>query len=224
MNLSDVKFDSNGLVPVIVQDAASGQVLTLAYANLEALEQTLYTRKSTFWSRSRRELWVKGATSGNTQEVLEVVLDCDQDAVLYKVIPNGPACHTGAESCFHNPLIESSTTPSPSRGREPRGGGEASKHPPLGEVLEKVYRTIESRIQELPEGSYVAKMHQAGLDRILKKIGEEAGEVIIAAKNENPEELRWEASDLLFHLLFTLAERGLSPDDLAKALWERHKP
>lgn len=224
MNLDDVTFDDKGLVPVIVQDAATGQVLTLAYANREALEQTLSTHKSTFWSRSRRELWVKGATSGNTQEVLEVVLDCDQDAVLYKVIPHGPACHTGAESCFHNPLIESSTTPSPSRGRGPGSGGEASKHPPLGEVLEKVYGTIQSRIQELPQGSYVAKMHQAGLDRILKKIGEEAGEVIIAAKNENPEELRWEASDLLFHLLFTLAERGLSPDDLAKALWERHKP
>jgi phosphoribosyl-ATP pyrophosphohydrolase/phosphoribosyl-AMP cyclohydrolase len=206
MNLNDVKFDEKGLVPVIVQDAASGQVLTLAYANREALEQTLSTRRSTFWSRSRQEIWVKGATSGNTQGVREVVLDCDGDAVLYKVVPDGPACHTGAESCFHNPITE------------------ASDHPLLGEVLEKVYRTVQSRIRELPEGSYVARMHQAGLDRVLKKIGEEAGEVIIAAKNQHPEELRWEASDLLFHLLFALAERGLSPDDLAKALWERHKP
>lgn len=206
MNLDEVKFDEKGLVPVIVQDAVSGQVLTLAYANRAALEQTLSTRKSTFWSRSRQEIWVKGATSGNTQRVLEVVLDCDGDAVLYKVVPGGPACHTGAESCFHNPITE------------------ASSHPPLGEVLEKVYRTVQSRIRELPEGSYVARMHQAGLDRVLKKIGEEAGEVIIAAKNQDPEELRWEASDLLFHLLFALAERRLSPDDLAKALWERHKP
>ncbi|GEM85661.1 bifunctional phosphoribosyl-AMP cyclohydrolase/phosphoribosyl-ATP diphosphatase HisIE [Meiothermus granaticius] len=205
MNLDQVRFDERGLVPVIVQDAASGQVLTLAYANREALEQTLQTRRSTFWSRSRGELWVKGATSGNTQEVLEVRLDCDQDAVLYRVRPNGPACHTGAETCFHHPI-----TP------------EAA--PPLGEVLEKVYHTIRSRMAELPEGSYVAKLHQAGLDRVLKKIGEEAGEVILAAKNRDPQELRWEASDLLFHLLFTLAECELSPEDLAKALWERHRP
>lgn len=205
MDLANVHFDANGLVPVIVQDARTGQVLTLAYANLEALEQTLQTRQSTFWSRSRGELWVKGLTSGHTQEVLEVVLDCDQDAVLYKVIPQGPACHTGAESCFHHPL-----TPTP--------------HPPLGEVLEKVYQTIQQRIRTLPEGSYVAKMHQAGLDRLLKKIGEEAGEVIIAAKNQGSDELAWEASDLLFHLLFVLAEQGVTPADLARTLWERHKP
>ncbi|WP_337870477.1 bifunctional phosphoribosyl-AMP cyclohydrolase/phosphoribosyl-ATP diphosphatase HisIE [Meiothermus sp.] len=206
MNLDSVNFDAQGLVPVIVQDARSGQVLTLAYANRQALENTLQTRQSTFWSRSRGELWVKGLTSGNIQEVVEVTLDCDQDAVLYKVIPHGPACHTGAESCFHYSV-------SPPSG-----------HPPLGEVLEKVYRTILERLETLPEGSYVAKMHQAGLDRVLKKIGEEAGEVIIAAKNANREELAWEASDLLFHLLFTLAEQGLTPADLARTLWSRHKP
>ncbi|MCX7600972.1 MAG: bifunctional phosphoribosyl-AMP cyclohydrolase/phosphoribosyl-ATP diphosphatase HisIE [Meiothermus sp.] len=205
MNLDDVRFDASGLVPVVVQDVRTGQVLSLAYANREALEKTLQTRQSTFWSRSRGELWVKGLTSGNTQEVLEVALDCDQDAVLYKVIPHGPACHTGAESCFHDPL----TPPA---------------HPPLGEVLERVFRTIEQRLKTLPEGSYVAKMHQAGLDRVLKKIGEEAGEVIIAAKNPNPQELEWEAADLLFHLLLALAERGITPSDLAHTLWSRHKP
>lgn len=205
MNIEDVKFDANGLVPVVVQDAVSGQVLTLAYANRKALAKTLETRQSTFWSRSRNELWVKGATSGNIQEVVEVLLDCDQDAVLYKVIPTGPACHTGAESCFHNQI------------------GEPPEHPPLGEVLEKIYRTIRSRLEQRPQGSYVVKMHDAGLDRILKKIGEEAGEVIIAAKNSNREELAWEASDLLFHLLFTLAELGLSPQDLARVLWERNQ-
>jgi phosphoribosyl-ATP pyrophosphohydrolase/phosphoribosyl-AMP cyclohydrolase len=204
MSLDDVQFDANGLVPVIVQDARTGQALTLAYANREALEKTLQTRLSTFWSRSRGELWVKGQTSGHTQHVLEVTLDCDQDAVLYKVIPHGPACHTGAESCFHHPL----TLPA---------------NPPLGEVLERVYRTIQHRLQTLPEGSYVAKMHQAGLDRLLKKIGEEAGEVIIAAKNQDREELKWEASDLLFHLMFVLAEQGIAPDDLARTLWDRHK-
>lgn len=205
MNLANVRFDASGLVPVIVQDARTGQVLTLAYANLEALEQTLQTRQSTFFSRSRGELWVKGLTSGHTQEVLEVVLDCDQDAVLYKVIPQGPACHTGAQSCFHHPL-----TP--------------STEPPLGEVLEKVFETIQERMATLPEGSYVARMHQAGLDRILKKVGEEAGEVIIAAKNQSREELAWEASDLLFHLMFLLAEEGLTPADLARTLWSRHRP
>lgn len=214
MKLDEIKFDTNGLVPVIVQDANSGQVLTLAYANREALEQTLQTRQSTFWSRSRNELWVKGLTSGHTQEVVEVTTDCDQDAILYRVIPNGPACHTGAETCFHTPVSTSSLT----------GGELKPDHPPLGEVLEKVYRTIQQRITELPEGSYVAKMHTAGLDRILKKVGEEAGEVIIAAKNRDAEELKWEASDLLFHLLFTLAELGVSPNDLAKTLWGRHKP
>ncbi|MCS7069656.1 MAG: bifunctional phosphoribosyl-AMP cyclohydrolase/phosphoribosyl-ATP diphosphatase HisIE [Meiothermus sp.] len=205
MNLDDVRFDASGLVPVVVQDVRTGQVLSLAYANREALEKTLQTRQSTFWSRSRGELWVKGLTSGNTQEVLEVALDCDQDAVLYKVIPHGPACHTGAESCFHDPL----TPPA---------------HPPLGEVLERVFRTIKQRLKTLPEGSYVAKMHQAGLDRVLKKIGEEAGEVIIAAKNPDPKELEWEAADLLFHLLLALAERGITPTDLAHTLWSRHKP
>jgi phosphoribosyl-ATP pyrophosphohydrolase/phosphoribosyl-AMP cyclohydrolase len=206
MNLADIQFDANGLIPVIVQDALSGQVLTLAYANHEALVRTLQTRQSTFWSRSRNQLWVKGQTSGNTQEVLEVVLDCDQDAVLYRVVPNGPACHTGAESCFHHTLSS------------------PSDHPPLGEVLERVYRTIQRRIETLPEDSYVARMHQAGLDRVLKKIGEEAGEVIIAAKNTDRKELEQEASDLLFHLLFLLAEQGISPADLARALWARHKP
>jgi phosphoribosyl-ATP pyrophosphohydrolase/phosphoribosyl-AMP cyclohydrolase len=206
MNLADIQFDANGLIPVVVQDARSGQVLTLAYANHEALVRTLQTRQSTFWSRSRNQLWVKGQTSGNTQEVLEVVLDCDLDAVLYKVIPNGPACHTGAESCFHHTLSS------------------PSDHPPLGEVLERVYRTIQHRLKTLPEGSYVARMHQAGLDRVLKKIGEEAGEVIIAAKNTDRKELEWEASDLLFHLIFLLAELGISPADLARALWARHKP
>ncbi|MCS7195552.1 MAG: bifunctional phosphoribosyl-AMP cyclohydrolase/phosphoribosyl-ATP diphosphatase HisIE [Meiothermus sp.] len=208
MNLDDVRFGPDGLVPVVVQDARTGRVLTLAYANREALEGTLRTRRSTFFSRSRQALWVKGQTSGHGQEVLEVLLDCDQDAVLYRVVPHGPACHTGAESCFHHPLGEE--------------GGPA--HPPLGEVLERVYQTILERISSLPEGSYVAKLHQAGLDRVLKKVGEEAGEVIIAAKNSEKEALVWEAADLVFHLLFALAERGVSPSDLAQTLWHRHRP
>lgn len=204
MDLSAVRFDETGLVPVVVQDARTGEVLTLAYANREALEETLRTRRSTFFSRSRQALWRKGETSGHTQEVVEVLLDCDGDAVVYRVLPQGPACHTGERSCFHRALLE----------------GEKD----LGFVVGQVYATIKERLRTLPEGSYVARMHRAGLDRILKKIGEEAGEVILAAKNQNPEELRHEAADLLFHLLLTLAELGLGPEDLAKTLWERHRP
>ncbi|BDG15914.1 bifunctional phosphoribosyl-AMP cyclohydrolase/phosphoribosyl-ATP diphosphatase HisIE [Thermus brockianus] len=202
----EVRFDERGLVPVVVQDARTGEVLTLAYANREALEETLRTRRSTFYSRSRQALWRKGETSGHFQEVVEVLLDCDGDAVVYKVLPKGPACHTGERSCFHRPLLQEKATPS------------------LGEVLERVYATIGERLRTLPEGSYVAKLHRAGLDRILKKIGEEAGEVILAAKNHDKAELRHEAADLLFHLLLTLAEEGVGLDDLAETLWERHKP
>lgn len=204
MDLGQVRFDEKGLVPVVVQDARTGEVLTLAYANREALEETLRTRRSTFYSRSRQALWRKGETSGHTQEVVEVLLDCDGDAVVYRVVPHGPACHTGERTCFHRPLLE----------------GEKD----LGFVVGQVYATLQERLRTLPEGSYVARLHQAGLDRILKKIGEEAGEVILAAKNQNPEELRHEAADLFFHLLLTLAELGLTPEDLARTLWARHRP
>ncbi|AEB12212.1 bifunctional phosphoribosyl-AMP cyclohydrolase/phosphoribosyl-ATP diphosphatase HisIE [Marinithermus hydrothermalis] len=206
MNLEEVKFDERGLVPVVVQDAESGQVLTLAYANREALERTLETGYSHFYSRSRQALWKKGETSGHVQEVLEVRLDCDGDAVLYRVRPRGPACHTGEVTCFHRALSDQ------------------APHPPLGEVLERVYRQILERFAQQPEGSYVARLHREGLDRILKKVGEEAGEVIIAAKNADAEELAWEAADLVFHLLLVLAEAGLAPEDLARVLWARHKP
>ncbi len=205
MNLDAVKFDERGLVPVVIQDAGSGEVLTLAWANREALERTLQTGQTHLYSRSRQALWKKGETSGHVQDLVEMRLDCDGDAVLYRVRPHGPACHTGARSCFHNPVTPEAT-------------------PPLGWVLEQVWRTIQNRLETMPEGSYVARMHAAGLDRILKKIGEEAGEVIIAAKNPDDGELAWEASDLLFHLLLTLAERGLTPEDLARVLNERHQP
>jgi len=204
MDLSAVRFDEKGLVPVVVQDARTGEVLTLAYANREALEETLRTRRSTFYSRSRQALWSKGETSGNVQEVVEVLLDCDGDAVVYRVVPQGPACHTGERTCFHQALL-----PGPKD---------------LGFVLGRVHATIEERLRTLPEGSYVARMHRAGLDRILKKVAEEAGEVILAAKNGSPEELRHEAADLLFHLLLTLAESGVSPEEVAETLWKRHRP
>ncbi len=207
MTLEDVRFDERGLVPVVMQDARTGEVLTLAWANREALEKTLATGFAHFYSRSRNKLWKKGEESGNLQEVVEVTLDCDGDTVLYKVLPHGPACHTGEHSCFHNPIEVRAERPAD-----------------LGEVTAQVFATIEARLRDLPEGSYVARLHREGLDRILKKVAEEAGEVILAAKNQDKDELRWEAADLFFHLLLTLAELGLTPEDLARELERRHRP
>lgn len=200
--LDDVKFDAQGLVPVIAQDANTGEVLMLAWANREALSLTLSQHKGTYFSRSRNALWVKGETSGHSQHVHKVAIDCDGDAVLYLIDQQGAACHTGDRSCFHNTLY-----------------GETV--PQLGGTLERVYQVIADRIIQQPEGSYVTKMHQAGLDRILKKIGEEAGEVIIAAKNQDHQELAQEAADLLFHTLFVLAESGVTPQDVAQVLSAR---
>jgi phosphoribosyl-ATP pyrophosphohydrolase/phosphoribosyl-AMP cyclohydrolase len=207
-SLDSVRFDASGLVPVVTQDSANGRVLMLAYANREALQRTVDTGRAHYWSRSRAELWEKGATSGHTQAVRSVVLDCDGDAVLYRVAASGPACHTGDESCFHNPLAVFPT--------------DQALPESLGAVLDRVYAVIVDRIEKQPEGSYVARLHNAGLDRVLKKVGEEAGEVIIAAKNGSREELTLEASDLLFHTLFTLAEVGVTPTDLGRELERRH--
>jgi phosphoribosyl-AMP cyclohydrolase / phosphoribosyl-ATP pyrophosphohydrolase len=213
--LSQVKFGPDGLVPVVTQDAATGAVLMQAYANREALEHTLSTRQGTYFSRSRQELWIKGLTSGNVQHVVSVALDCDGDSVLYRVRQHGPACHTGAYSCFFTPLLEEEMP-------APEG---------LDTVLERVYGTIQDRLSTLPEGSYVARLHTGGLDRVLKKIVEEAGEVVLAAKNSAAEsldeksaaaaELKTEVADLLFHTLFAMAEVGVTPHDVAAVLQER---
>jgi phosphoribosyl-AMP cyclohydrolase / phosphoribosyl-ATP pyrophosphohydrolase len=207
-SIDSVTFDSAGLVPVIAQDARSREVLMLAYANREALAQTLETQRGTYYSRSRSALWVKGEESGNAQQIVSIMLDCDGDAVLYSVEQSGPACHTGHRSCFHNSLY--GDAPSSSLGFEG--------------TLEGVYATILERIGTQPEGSYVAKLHNAGLDRVLKKIGEEAGEVIIAAKNDSKPELQLEAADLFFHTLFAMAEIGVTPADVAAELRGRQTP
>jgi phosphoribosyl-AMP cyclohydrolase / phosphoribosyl-ATP pyrophosphohydrolase len=205
-NLESVTFDATGLVPIITQEAGSKDVLMLAYANREALEKTLATGLAHYFSRSRNKLWQKGEESGHTQKIHSVRLDCDGDAVLYTVDQTGPACHKLEHSCFHNSLLE--TEPKPE-----------SK---IGPELEYVFATIQDRIRNPQEGSYVAKMHSAGIDRILKKIGEEAGEVIIAAKNNEKSELQLEVADLLFHTLFTMAEIGISLEDVARELEGRH--
>ncbi|WP_424949503.1 bifunctional phosphoribosyl-AMP cyclohydrolase/phosphoribosyl-ATP diphosphatase HisIE [Deinococcus sp.] len=204
-DLSEVNFGPDGLVPVVTQDAETGAVLMQAYASREALEHTLATRQGTYYSRSRQELWIKGLTSGHVQRVLSVALDCDGDSLLYRVRQTGPACHTGAYSCFYTPLMEE----------------EAPATPTLDTVLERVYATIEERLSTLPEQSYVARLHAGGLDRVLKKIAEESGEVLLAAKNRDAAELATEVADLLFHTLFAMAEVGVTPAEVAAVLEAR---
>jgi phosphoribosyl-ATP pyrophosphohydrolase/phosphoribosyl-AMP cyclohydrolase len=198
----NVKFDDKGLVPAIIQDAATKEVLTLAYMNEESLSKTLETGETWFYSRSRQELWHKGETSGNTQTVVSINYDCDQDALLVQVNPKGPACHTGAVSCFSEKVFESD---------EPNFA--------IMSTLEKV---IKSREKERPEGAYTTYLFEKGIDKILKKVGEEAAEVIIAAKNRSQEELRWEAADLLYHLQVLLVEQGLPLKVVLNTLEERH--
>jgi phosphoribosyl-ATP pyrophosphohydrolase/phosphoribosyl-AMP cyclohydrolase len=211
VTLPEVRWDPAGLVPVIVADATTGAVLTLAYANREALERTLETRSTWLWSRSRGELWNKGATSGNTQRVISVSVDCDGDALLYRVVPAGPACHTGAASCF--------TTTLPLDGAE-----EAPEGASFATAISALARTIASRKTHPVEGSYTAKLFAGGVDRIGKKIGEEATEVVIAAKNADRGELIWETADLLYHALVLLAERGVALDEVGAELSRRAKP
>jgi phosphoribosyl-AMP cyclohydrolase / phosphoribosyl-ATP pyrophosphohydrolase len=203
-SISSITFDASGLVPVIAQEAGSMRVLMLAYASKEAIAQTLETRKATYFSRSRNVLWVKGEESGHVQNIVSVTLDCDGDAVLYTVEQVGAACHKNQDSCFHNAL-----------------SGKLSGSS-FGAVIGSVYATILDRIRNQPEGSYVATLHQQGIDRILKKIGEEAGEVIIAAKNNSKPELQLEVSDLLFHSLLVMAEVGVNLEDIASELERRH--
>jgi phosphoribosyl-ATP pyrophosphohydrolase/phosphoribosyl-AMP cyclohydrolase len=181
-----VRFGPDGLVPAVVQDAVTGRVLMVAWMNAESLERSLSTGETWFWSRSRGELWHKGATSGNTQRVLSAAADCDGDTLLVQVEAAGPACHTGATDCF--------------------GGGEDAR---LGPVLELLQGIIRSRAEHRPVGSYTTRLLEAGTDRILRKVGEEAGELIIAGKNGDQEEIAREAADLLYHMLVLLASQGI---------------
>ncbi len=207
--MDELKWDAEGLLPVVIADARSGTVLTLAYANREALEKTIAERSTYLFSRSRQALWHKGETSGNTQRVLEVAYDCDADALLYRVIPDGPACHTGAQSCFHNALL------SAPQARQSDGRFAAA--------IAHLDGVLERRKGADPDSSYVAKLYSGGVDRIGKKIGEEAAEVVIAAKNASHEELVWEAADLIFHLLVLLQASNVPLDDVGGELLRRAK-
>ena len=205
MTLPPIDFERLGLVPVVAQDADSGEVLTLAYANEEALRRTLESGEAHYWSRSRAELWHKGATSGNVQDVVEVRYDCDEDALLYRVRPRGPACHTGARSCFYRTAADTEASPS------------------LGDVMALLQRVIDDRLDTLPEGSYVTEMHRRGTGYIAQKVVEEAGETIVAALQEEREALVDEAGDLIFHLAVLLRERDIPLTEVTSRLWERHR-
>jgi len=196
--IEQVKFDERGLVPVVAQDARTGEVLMLAWANAEALGLTLETGRAHYWSRSRGELWKKGETSGNMQQVADVRLDCDGDAVLYRVAQTGPACHTGERSCFFRAVDADELAPA----EDPR------------HVLARVEEIVAERDTARPEGSYTTYLFGAGVDKILKKVGEEATETIIAAKNEGTDDLRAESADLLYHLMVLWRARGLAPDEV----------
>ena len=201
INFDEIRFDERGLIPAVVQDAATREVLTLAYMNRESLARTLETKQTWFWSRSRNELWHKGETSGNTQEVVSLALDCDADAIVVLVKPAGPACHTGAVSCFDT-------------GTPPQS---------LGSLLDQLYALIQSRERERPAGSYTTYLFEEGLDKILKKVGEESAETIIAAKNDDDARLTAESADLLYHLVVLLVARGVSLTDIAQELAQRRK-
>jgi phosphoribosyl-ATP pyrophosphohydrolase/phosphoribosyl-AMP cyclohydrolase len=205
-----VEFDENGLVPVITQDVGTGDVLTLAHANREALDKTLSSGEAHYYSRSRSELWRKGATSGNTQKVVEVKLDCDADAILYMVEPRGPACHTGQKSCFFTTLAGEGMGVAPAGERQV----------PFGMVVERLAATIAQRHRAMPEGSYTVSLIQSGKERLAQKVGEEAVEVIVAALSDV--KLPEEAADLIYHLLVLLEERGVGVEDVAKVLHDRH--
>ena len=206
--IEEVRFDERGLVPVVVQDARTREVLTLAYMNAESLRRTLAEGETWFWSRSRGELWHKGATSGHTQRVVDIRLDCDGDALVVTVEPRGPACHTGARSCF--------------------GGGEAAAAESgafvaddFGAVLGRLYELVEGRRRERPENSYTTYLFDQGLNKILKKVGEESAETIIAAKDEDAAALTAEMSDLIYHLVVLSVERGVTLGALAAELARR---
>jgi len=213
ISIENVKFDEQGLIPAVVQDARTRRVLTLAYMNAESLGKTLETGETWFWSRSRAQLWHKGQTSGNNQRVVDVQLDCDADAINVLVVPNGPACHTGAESCFHNEIQDA----------RPFDASREARQANLGEVLDSLYALVKSRKRERPEGSYTAYLFNQGLDKILKKVGEESAETIIAAKNTDRNALVKESSDLLYHLVVLLVERELLLEEVSDELVNRGK-
>ncbi|MDS9473037.1 bifunctional phosphoribosyl-AMP cyclohydrolase/phosphoribosyl-ATP diphosphatase HisIE [Sporosarcina pasteurii] len=201
MKIEDITFNENGLVPAIVQDEQTGNVLMLAYMNEEAMAKTIETKETWFYSRSREELWNKGATSGNRQKVKRLLYDCDQDTILVQVEPIGPACHTGEETCFFQTVFEEET--------------------PNRQIVHDVIASIRNRRNNPVEGSYTSYLFREGIDKVLKKVGEESSEVIIGAKNEDKRELTSELADLLYHSLVLMEISGVTITDVKKELVKR---
>ena len=201
-DLNTLKFDEKGLIPAIVVDTNTKQVLTLAYMNQESLDISMREGCTCFWSRSRQELWRKGETSGNRQHIVSITADCDRDALVIEVQKDGPACHTGAESCFHNPVFDSPA--------------------PAGFTYEGLMQLLQGRKADLPEGSYTTYLFEKGLDKILKKVGEETTEVIIAAKDHDRANTIYEIGDLAYHVMVLMTEAGISLADLRQELASRH--
>lgn len=197
----ELKFDEKGLIPAIVVDAETKKVLTLAYMNRESLAISMEEGTTCFWSRSRKELWRKGETSGNRQHIVSIIADCDRDALVVMVNKDGPACHLGTDSCFAYPVL--------------------GQLPPSFS-LKNLYKLLEGRKAELPEGSYTTYLFEKGLDKILKKAGEEATEVIIAGKAEDKAETVYEIADLLYHVLVLMVQLGINVEDVAVELESRH--
>ena len=199
-----LKFNENGLIPAVVQHTQTKEVLTVAYMNQQSYEKTLETGETWFYSRSRQELWHKGATSGHTQKVISIKADCDQDALVIEVLPNGPACHNGTTSCFTETLYE-------------------EKRPGSVGILPQLVDVIREREQTMPEGAYTTYLFDKGIDKICKKVGEEATEVVIGAKNRDKEEVKWESADLLYHLLVLLQEQKVDLYEVLDVLQKRHE-
>ena len=202
INIEELKFDEKGLIPAVVVDAHSKKVLTVAYMNKESLKISIEKELTCFYSRSRDELWLKGETSGNYQHIVSITADCDKDALTVVVEKEGPACHTGTDSCFTNPVFQSENR------------AEFS--------MDGLYELLEGRKKDMPEGSYTTYLFQKGIDKILKKVGEESTEVIIAGKADDKKETIYEIADLAYHIMVMMVEMGISVEDVRKELASRH--
>lgn len=219
----DFKYNEQGLMPAVVQDYQTKDMLMVAYVNQESLNLSLEKGETVFYSRSRQELWHKGETSGNTQEIKEIYYDCDQDTILFMVDPAGPACHTGKNSCFYRKIAEETEAKAAKMMEMQQKAQNIETDFETKNVVDFLYDLILERKEEMPEGSYTTYLFEEGLDKILKKVGEEAAEVIIASKNDPDQELVYETADLVYHMLVLLAVRGIEPDQIREELKKRHK-
>ena len=202
ININELNFDSNGLIPAVVVDVFTREVLTVAYMNRESLEISMKEGRTCFWSRSRQELWRKGETSGNVQHIVDITADCDRDALVVRVNKEGPACHLGTDSCFNDKVFQSEQ--------------------PAPFSVEGLYQLLQGRKETLPEGSYTTYLFQKGIDKILKKVGEESTEVIIAGKAGDKPETVYEIADLMYHVMVLMVEMGISVEDVTAELASRH--